>query len=47
MPIPKLTGDMTKEQIIAKYAEMGWKKKLTYEWVEVDQRNGGYIKSNL
>ena len=45
MPIPKLSGDLSREQIIEKYAEFGWHKKLTYEWIEVDQRNGGYIKN--
>lgn len=47
MPVPKLSGELTREQIIEKYAELpyNWHKKITFDWVEVNQRNGSIIKN--
>lgn len=44
MPIPRLSGELSREQIIEKYKEFGWSKKLQYDWIEVDQRNNAFIK---
>ena len=49
MPIPTLVGDLTREEIIAKYGvePYNWKKKFQFEWVEVDQRTGGFQKKTF
>jgi hypothetical protein len=35
MPIPKLKGKMTRQQVMEKYAELGWNKKIEFPWVEM------------
>jgi hypothetical protein len=44
MPIPKLSGDLSRQQIVDAYAVYGWQKRIKFDWIEVDQRNGGYLK---
>ena len=44
MPIPTLRGDMKREEVEEEYKKFGWAKKTRFEWIEVDQRNGTYLK---
>lgn len=45
MPVPDLTGNMTKEEIIAAYEEFGWHKRLRFDWIELNQRQGAILKT--
>jgi hypothetical protein len=44
MPIPTLKGDVTREEAVKEYAKFGWTKRTRFDWIEVDQRNGTYLK---
>lgn len=40
MPIPRLEGDLTRQQVIEEYAKWGWKKELVLKWVVMNGRTG-------
>ncbi len=42
MPIPKLTGKMTPEEITDAYKGMGWAKTIVFDWITVDRHKKIY-----
>ena len=45
MPIPDLKGDLTREEIISKYADFDLHKIITIEWIEVDKNRNIYKRT--
>jgi len=40
LPIPNIEGSTTREEVIKAYEELGWKKTIEFDWIEINQRRG-------